>query len=62
MISALASNRFESEDAIQPTNIEGMVIGPDLVLLTYVSDWQGRRARRSSLCDDQPAPDAELLK
>jgi len=27
----------------------GAVVGPELVLLTYVSHWRGRRARRSSL-------------
>ena len=37
------------DGAIKATDMAGALVSPDLVLLTYVSDRQGRRARRSSL-------------
>jgi hypothetical protein len=49
MISALAGELSEIAGAIEATEMAGVVVGPELVLLTYVSDWRGRRVRRSSL-------------
>lgn len=47
--AALAAESSDAAGAIPATDFQGAVVGPDLVLLTYVSNWQGRRARRSSL-------------
>jgi len=49
MMSALAGELSEAAGAIEATEMAGVVVGPDLVLLTYVSDRRGRRVRRSSL-------------
>lgn len=49
MMAALARVSSRGEGAIEATEMTGAVVSPDLVLLTYVSDWRGRRARRSSL-------------
>jgi len=52
-IQVLASEPDES-CAAEVTDMEGTVLEPNLVLLTYVSSRGGRRARRSSLwrCSD----------
>ena len=49
MVAALADDPYDGEGAIGATQMAGAFVGPDVVLLTYVSNWQGRRARRSSL-------------
>jgi hypothetical protein len=49
MISALASERSNSQGAIETTEMAGEPLGLDLVQLIYVSNRHGRRARRSSL-------------
>jgi hypothetical protein len=49
MMSALAGELSEEACAIEATEMAGVVVGPELVLLTYVSDRRGRRVRRSSL-------------
>lgn len=49
IIHALADERSDREDRIEATELQSLVVGPNLVLLTYVSNRQGRRARRSSL-------------
>ncbi len=53
-IQALASEATDESCAAEMTDIEGTVLEPNLVLLTYVSSRGGRRARRSSLwrCSD----------
>jgi len=49
MLSALAGELSDGSGAIEATEMAAAVVGCELVLLTYVSSWQGRRARRSSL-------------
>jgi len=49
MIHALAAERRGDDDVIRDTEMRACVLGPELILLTYVSDRDGRRARRSSL-------------
>jgi hypothetical protein len=49
MMSALAGDLDEGSGSIEATELVGVVVGLDLVLLTYVSDWRGRWSRRSSL-------------
>jgi len=47
-----ASGRLWTRAEIVPAlvgELSGAVVGPELVLLTYVWHWRGRRARRSSL-------------
>jgi hypothetical protein len=49
MVSALVGELSDGAGAIEATAMAGAVVGPELVLLTYVWHWRGRRARRSSL-------------
>ncbi len=51
MLSFLAedSSDIEGDVPIDTAEMTGSVLGPGLILLTYVSDARGRRARRSSL-------------
>jgi hypothetical protein len=49
MMSALAGELTEEAGAIEATEMAGVVVAPELVLLTYVSDRRGRQVRRSSL-------------
>ncbi|WP_298798239.1 DUF4440 domain-containing protein [uncultured Pseudonocardia sp.] len=49
MAAALAGDLSDEEGSIAATEFQGMTLAPDLVLLTYVSDRNGRRARRSSV-------------
>lgn len=49
MAAALAGDLSDEEGSIAATEFHGMALAPDLVLLTYVSDRNGRRARRSSV-------------
>ena len=49
MVAAL-SEEFDGPDELIPAaDFTGMAIGPGLILLTCVSDPEGRAARRSSL-------------
>jgi hypothetical protein len=48
MRAALADPE-DGESPVQATDMHGQLLRPDLVLLTYLSDRAGRRARRSSL-------------
>ncbi len=53
-IQALAAEPNDESRAVEVTDMEGTVLGANLVLLTYVSSRGGRSARRSSLwrcCD-----------
>jgi hypothetical protein len=49
MVSALVGELSDGAGAIEATEMAGAVVGPELVLLTHVWHWRGRRARRSSL-------------
>lgn len=49
IVAALARELPDAEGSIEVTEMTGEVIGPDLVLLTYVSGQRGKTARRSSL-------------
>ncbi len=49
MISALASKPSDDDVAIEAREMRGVLLSPDLILLTYVSQSVHRRARRSSL-------------
>ena len=49
IVSALAGEVSDGADVIETTEMAGVVVGPELVLLTYVSQRRGRQARRSSL-------------
>jgi hypothetical protein len=49
MVNALPGGLSDGEGSIQAREMDWRWVGPDLILLTYVSDSQGRRARRSSL-------------
>ncbi len=49
MISALASEPSDDDVAIEATEMHGVQLSPDLILLTYVSQSAQRQARRSSL-------------
>ena len=49
MIEALSNQDDDVTEPIQAVDFIGTSLGPDLVLLTYVSDPEGRAARRSSL-------------
>ena len=49
MTSALAAELTEEAGAIEATEMAGVVLSPEMVLLTYVSNRGGRRVRRSSL-------------
>jgi hypothetical protein len=48
MMAALTEHD-EVREPVPVVEVTGRAVGPDLVLLTYVSDPQGRAARRSSL-------------
>ncbi|MCY7343193.1 MAG: DUF4440 domain-containing protein [Pseudonocardia sp.] len=48
-VAALAGDVPDGKVSISATEFHGVVLAQDLVLLTYVSDRNGRRARRSSL-------------
>ncbi len=49
IIGALVREAPGEQRGIAVSQLTGMTIGPDLVLLRYVTDGDGRRARRSSL-------------
>ena len=49
MVPALVGELSDDAGALEATEMAGAVVGPELLLLTYVWHWRGRRARRSSL-------------
>jgi hypothetical protein len=49
MLSALATEDPKDETPVHVTEMHGQLVTPGLVLVTYVSERAGRRARRSSL-------------
>lgn len=49
MIAALADDIDDEQSTIEYSDMTGAVVGPDLVLLTYLTNHHARRARRSSL-------------
>ncbi|MFJ6982993.1 MULTISPECIES: DUF4440 domain-containing protein [unclassified Streptomyces] len=51
MVAELASHPGGSADGprYEPSEITGVLLAPGLVHLTYETDFEGRRARRSSL-------------
>ena len=53
-MQALATEPADESCAVEVTDMQGTVLGPGLVLLTYVSSRNGRAARRSSVwrCSD----------
>jgi hypothetical protein len=48
-IAALTSDTKGTDTSIRDENMEGRRLADNLVMLTYVSDEHGRRARRTSL-------------
>ncbi len=48
-ISALAAGKSAQEGIVEVSDMTGRSIAANLVLLTYVSNQAGRRARRSSI-------------
>jgi hypothetical protein len=49
MIAALVADTDPEQHSISFSDMSGRTVGPGLVLLTYVTQVEGRRARRSSL-------------
>lgn len=49
MIAALVADTEPAQHRINLSDMSGRTVGPGLVLLTYVAEVEGRRARRSSL-------------
>jgi hypothetical protein len=49
MIAALVTDTDPEQHSINCSDMSGRAVGPGFVLLTYVTQVQGRRARRSSL-------------
>jgi len=49
MISALASEPSDDDVAIEASEMRGVQLSPELILLTYISQSGHRQARRSSL-------------
>jgi hypothetical protein len=49
MIAALVADTDPEEHSINFSDMSGRTVGPGFVLLTYVTQVEGRRARRSSL-------------
>jgi len=49
MIAALTEDEDDVPEPVPVLEVTGRVVGPDLVLVTYLSDPAGRAARRSSL-------------
>jgi hypothetical protein len=49
IVAALAAERAERHGETTATELQATVLSPELVLLTYVSERDGRRARRMSL-------------
>ena len=49
MIAALVADTDPEQHTINFSDMSGRTVGPGFVLLTYVTEVEGRRARRSSL-------------
>jgi hypothetical protein len=49
MIAALVADTDPEQHTINVSDMSGRKVGPGFVLLTYVTQVEGRRARRSSL-------------
>ena len=49
MIAALTEDDDDVREPVPVVEVTGRRVGPDLVLLSYLSDPEGRAARRSSL-------------
>ena len=49
MIAALVADTDPEQHSINFSDMSGMTVGPGFVLLTYMTQVEGRRARRSSL-------------
>jgi hypothetical protein len=49
MIAALVADPNPEKHTVDCSDMSGRTVGPGLVLLTYVTQVEGRRARRSSL-------------
>jgi hypothetical protein len=49
MIAALVADTDPDKHAVDFSDMSGRTVGPGFVLLTYVTQVEGRRARRSSL-------------
>jgi hypothetical protein len=49
MIAALVADTDPEQHTASSSEMSGRSVGPGLVLLTYVTEVEGRRARRSSL-------------
>jgi hypothetical protein len=49
MIAALLADTGPEQHSINLSDMSGRTVGPGFVLLTYVTQVEGRRARRSSL-------------
>ena len=49
MIAALVADTYPEQHSINFSDMSGRTVGPGFVLLTYVTQVEGQRARRSSL-------------
>jgi len=49
MVAALVADTDPEQHSINVSEMSGRTVGPGFVLLTYVTEVEGRRARRSSL-------------
>jgi len=49
MIAALVADTDPEKHTVDFSDMSGRTVGPGFVLLTYVTQVEGRRARRSSL-------------
>jgi len=49
LIAALVTDTDPEKHSINFSDMSGRTVGPGFVLLTYVTEVEGRRARRSSL-------------
>lgn len=49
MIAALVADTDPEQHTINVSDMSGRTVGPGFVLLTYVTEVEGRRVRRSSL-------------
>ena len=49
MIASLVADTNPEQHSVSSSEMRGRTVGPGLVLLTYVTEVEGRQARRSSL-------------
>jgi hypothetical protein len=59
--ASIAAVTSGTEEPIEATDLATRLLGPDVVLLTYVSDPSGRRAHRSSVWVREPGGQWLLL-